>query len=201
VADALVDLERAHVRFPDDVEIALALAQAYEARGTASMRPALVAPPDSDAGRDLRTAAALFTDVLRQHPALGRARVRLGRLTSLLGEEDAALTELARAATQGDERVAYLSHLFAGEILRRRSRRLDARAEFEKARDALPRGQAAALGLAETLHALGDFERAAQALFPGIEEPVPADPARMYWAGDPEEDKARLEALKRSIVR
>jgi tetratricopeptide (TPR) repeat protein len=116
VADALVDLERAHVRFPDDVEIALALAQAYEARGTASMRPALVAPPDSDAGRDLRTAAALFTEVLRQQPALGRARVRLGRVTSLLGEEEAALTELARAATQGDERVAYLSHLFAGEI-------------------------------------------------------------------------------------
>ena len=65
----------------------------------------------------------------------------------------------------------------------------------------MPRGQAAALRLAETLHALGDFERAAEVLVPGIAAPVPADPARMYWAGDPEEDKARLEALKRSIVR
>lgn len=126
-------------------------------------------------------------------------------VVDLSGRSDPALVELRQvAATTSDARLRYLAHLFAGDLLRRQSRVLEARQEFDRAVEAWPGGQAAALGLAETLHSLGERAEAASRLESAIGDrngsAVP-DPFRSYHFGDRAEQKRLLEAAKSRAMR
>jgi tetratricopeptide (TPR) repeat protein len=202
VGDAVVLLERGRQRFSDDVAIAFALGQAYEARGTFSEGQVLSVRPDlsKEAMNDLLGAAAIHRGLLARDASLTEARLRLGRVLDLSGRSDLALVELRQvAAITSDGRLRYLAHLFAGDLLRRESRVPEARQEFNRAVKAWPDGQAAALGLAETLHFLGERAEAASRLASAIEdrrEAASPDPFRSYHFGDRAEHKRLLAAVK-----
>jgi tetratricopeptide (TPR) repeat protein len=196
--DAIRVLDLGRARFPDDALIALALAQAYEARGT-SLAGSGAGPAQVQASSaDLGAAEGIYRDLLSRDPPQAEARLRLGRVLELQGQRDQALAEMGQAAAAPDKRVQYLSHLFAGDLLRRQSRIPEARQQLAQALAAWPSGQAAALSLAETFHAAGDVDAAAQtlatALGAGASMPTP-DPFRTYQCGDRAEHKALLEAL------
>jgi tetratricopeptide (TPR) repeat protein len=196
--DAIRVLDLGRARFPDDALIALALAQAYEARGT-SLAGSGAGPGRLQASSaDLGAAEGIYRELLSRDPSQAEARLRLGRVLELRGQRDQALAEMGQAAAAPDKRVQYLSHLFAGDLLRRQSRIPEARQQLAQALAAWPSGQAAALSLAETLHAAGDGEAAAKtlatALGAGASMPTP-DPFRTYQCGDRAEHKALLEAL------
>jgi len=196
--DAIRVLDLGRARFPDDALIALALAQAYEARGT-SLAGSGAGPAQVQASSaDLGAAEGIYRGLLSRDPPQAEARLRLGRVLELRGQRDQALAEMGQAAAAPDKRVQYLSHLFAGDLLRRQSRIPEARQQLAQALAAWPSGQAAALSLAETLHAAGDVEAAAKtlatALGAGASMPTP-DPFRTYECGDRAEHKALLEAL------
>jgi tetratricopeptide (TPR) repeat protein len=193
-------LDRGRRRFPDDVPLALAAGQAYEARGASRAGQvhgrtgsADVVTPDLDA------AERIYRDLLALDPSLGEARLRLGSVVEMTGQPELALTLFRQtAATTPDGRLRYLSHLFAGNLLRHRSRMREAEQEFRLALRAWPAGQAAALSLAETLHAAGERTSAGGVLVPVIaaEGVTPAaDPFRTYSFGDRAEHKRLLEMV------
>jgi tetratricopeptide (TPR) repeat protein len=206
VEEAVDLLGRGLERFPDDAPIALALGQAYEARGTFARGRtlSLQVRPSRDSMRDLRAAEDLLQGLVARDPALAEARLHLGRVLDLTGRSDAALAEFREVAAGGAPRQRYLAHLFAGELLRRRSRLAEAREEFTQATGAWPGGQAAAIGMSETLHRLGERAAAASTLTEAIEDrggPPPADPFRTYHFGDRAEQKRLLETVKATVRR
>ncbi|HXB53817.1 MAG TPA: tetratricopeptide repeat protein [Vicinamibacteria bacterium] len=200
--EAFALLGRGLQRFPDDVSIALALGQASESIGTVPRKGELVfVRPDPSKERKfpLRAAEDIYRSLLARDPLLGEAKLRLGRVLALTGRADLALGELRVVATGNDARLRYLAHLFSGDILRRGSRLVDARPEFRQALDAWPGGQAAALGLAETLHSLGERAKAASGLTAAIQDngdSVRSDPFRSYSVGDEAEQRQLLEMVK-----
>jgi predicted esterase/tetratricopeptide (TPR) repeat protein len=185
---AIEVLARGRERFPDDLPLALALAQAHEARVAHGV------------GRDdARDAESMYRELIARRPPFAEARLRLGNVLDMSGRVEAALSELHAAAGEtGDPRIRYLAHLFSGDLLRRASRRAEAEEEFSLALAAWPGGEAAALSLAETLHATGRREAAASVLASSIaaDAPTPGpDPFRTYYFGDRDEHKRLLEAL------
>lgn len=206
VDDAIELLARGLRRFPDDVPITLALAQYYEARGifTPGHIISVQPTPSRDGLRDLRAAEALFRALLAADPSRTEAKLHLARVLQVVGRSDEAITLFHEVATGGDPRQKYLASLFVGELFRRRSRLAEARAEFTRALQAWPTGQAAAVALAETLHRQGERAAAAATLTEAIEDrgrPSPGDPFRTYHFGDRADQKRLLEAVKSLAVR
>jgi tetratricopeptide (TPR) repeat protein len=206
VDDAIVLLEHGLRQFPDDVPIALALGQYYEARGTFTPGHlvSVQATPSRDGLRDLRSAEALFRALLAEDPSRTEAKLHLARVLQVMGRLDEALPLFHEVAAAGESRQRYLAFLFVGELARRRSRLAEARDDFTRAREAWPTGQAAAVALAETLHRLGERAAAASALTEAIEDrgrPSPPDPFRTYHFGDRTEQKRLLEAVKSLALR
>ncbi|HEY7513417.1 MAG TPA: tetratricopeptide repeat protein [Vicinamibacteria bacterium] len=202
VDNAIVFLQRGLQRFPDDRPIALALGQAYEARGTyrngrvPSVQPNL----SSDAKKDLRTAESFYRELLSQDPQLWEARLRIGRCAWLGGRPEAALAEFQRTGSEADDaRLRYLAHLFTGDLYRRQSLVPEARQEFARAVELWPDGQTAALGLAEALHTLGERTEAGAALQAAIVERAGTprlDPYHVYHFGYRAEQRRLLEAVR-----
>ncbi len=202
VDNAILLLDRGVLLFPDDPFLAFALGQAYEARGTfrngrvPSVQPKL----SSAAKKDLHTAEGLYRELLNRDPLLWEARLRMGRCIWLDGRAEAALAELERTASGADPaRLRYLAHLFIGDLYRRQSRMPEARQEFARAVEIWPDGQTAALGLAETLHTLGERSGAGAALEAAITErggTPRIDPYHGYHFGDRAEHKRLLEAAR-----
>jgi tetratricopeptide (TPR) repeat protein len=194
VRDAMIVLDQGRARFPDDVDLALILGQAYAVEGTNPAKPRV------EAMKDLSAAEALFRGIAVRNPDLSIARVRLGRILAR-NDGEAALAEFQRAAATGNARVRYLAHLFAGDVRRRRAQVPEAAEQFRQALDAWPGGQAAALSLAETLHSQGQFESAAEVLAGGLQGSMTAgaDPAETYHFGDRDEHKRLLEDLKKTV--
>jgi tetratricopeptide (TPR) repeat protein len=185
--DGLLLLEQAKLRFPGDPTIELALAQAYEMRGTLS-------GPRSDLVR----AEDIYRRLLASNPEWDEVRLRLGRVLQVSARPEPALAEFGRVAgTTADPRLRYLAHLFAGDELRRRPRFEGAREELARALEAWPGGQSAALSLAALLHAEGERAGAASTLAAALavdgEQP---DPFRTYHFGDHAEQRRLLEDVK-----
>ncbi|HEV7501953.1 MAG TPA: hypothetical protein VGQ33_18190 [Vicinamibacteria bacterium] len=194
-ADALPFLERGAARFPEDVEIAMARAELYEARGTDT------SGLTREERADLTMAESLYREILGRENAPVEARLRLGRVLVLTGPSDRALVELeAVSASKPPDRTTYLSHLFAGDILRRASRLSEAEQEFGLAVDRWPAGQAAGLGRAEILHLLGDRTGAAGAVRKATAGGgLGTDPYRTYTFGDRDDQRQALEAVKAMV--
>jgi tetratricopeptide (TPR) repeat protein len=111
--------------------------------------------PDMRFRRDteLRTAAAAFEQAA-QDPALRLdAMLRLGRVRSLLGESEAALSLFRDVATQSQQSdLQYLAHLFAGRTFLGRRESASAIRAFRSALSIKPGTQSAALPLASLLY-------------------------------------------------
>ena len=139
-ADAVVRLERARVKWPEDDGIIAALARAYDGAGN----------PDE--------AMRAYADVLRKHPEDAGAALRLAEL--LLGQGNAALASQATAA-------ALKSHPDHGPLLAVHARALLARgrlpqalAAAKHATEVAPANPATWLELARAEAAMGEHAAA-----------------------------------------
>ena len=201
--DAVPLLEQGRTQFPNDFSIALTLGRAYEVQGTFSegaMRSAWSDPSEADR-EYLAKAEAAYRSALASNAESTEARLHLGRVLQFSRQAEAGIVELRRAAaTAGDPRSRYLADLFIGDQLLHlgaESQREEARQALERALDAWPAGQAAALSLAQSLHASGLRAEAAQVLegvAAGAKEGE--DPFRTYLFGDPTQERPLLERVK-----
>jgi tetratricopeptide (TPR) repeat protein len=107
----------------------------------------------------------LLSDAVAADPALVEARVRLGRVQWRLGEDAAARATLEEAVRRGGAApVAYLAHLFLGQVWERSGHAEEAIREFTRALELDPQAQAAAVALSQALLSTGDVDGARRVL-------------------------------------
>lgn len=136
--------DEAHRLAPTDASVALTGGCARE--GLAHLRELEGAP---DEARRLRERAVRsFKDVLALDPALGEARLRLGRLYVEAARYIEAEPLLERVAKEGDARQRYLAFLFLGRAAEKRTDVRRAAELYSRALEAQPDGTAARLALA-----------------------------------------------------
>jgi tetratricopeptide (TPR) repeat protein len=114
-------------------------------------------------------ARRFLSEVVAADPTSVEARVRLGRVQWRLGDDAAARVALEEAARLGGEApIAYLAHLFLGQVWERSGRADEAIAEFTRALELDPQSQAAAIALSEALFSKGDVAGARRVLGAGL---------------------------------
>jgi tetratricopeptide (TPR) repeat protein len=139
--------------------------------------------------RRIEAAAAVYEQLIVEHPALLEAHLRRSRLLLRLGRPEDAERHLVRVAGLGpDPRQAYLASLFLADVFERQNRIADAIAAYAVARQNWPRAQAPGIGLAR-LRALAGAHADARAALVGLhleraaDTPERSDPWNGYVGG------------------
>lgn len=209
--DLVPHLAGAREIFPDDADILFGAGVMHEAM--ASPEPQTIRdvqlPPGTKAGimsarAHLGEARAAFRRAVEQKPDFIDARVRLGRVLSLLGQHADAARELERVpATAGDDHLRYFAALFLGSAQEALGRRDAAVAAFERAAALYPRAQSPQLALSRLARAAGDHRRAVTALhavlaLPALESERD-DPWWRYYRASESEAVTLVNAWRRSV--
>jgi tetratricopeptide (TPR) repeat protein len=149
--------ERAQQLYPGDA--GLLYLRGYLHETFASPRVQNVARAITSAGsrtrvraprRELQDAESYFRRALTGNPALADARLRLGRVLSLLGDDADAVRELRIVLTAtGDPVQLYYAHLFLGSALESLGRRDEARDAYVRASSYFASADAPRLALSQ----------------------------------------------------
>jgi Flp pilus assembly protein TadD len=142
--------QRAQELYPDDPE--LLYLRGYLHETLASPRVQNVAQAIAASGRsarvraaraELRDAESYFRRALTANPQLADARLRLGRVQALLGNDAAAIRELQAALTATNDPVRrYYANLFLGSALESLGRGGEAREAYTRAAGYFPNADA-----------------------------------------------------------
>lgn len=150
----------------------------------------------------LNAAAGWLRDALKADPSHAMARLHLGRVQMLRGDEDEALRLLtAFPAGSDDPASMYLAALFAGATCERRGRLDDAAASYRLAIQHWPSGYAGRLALSHVLRVAGKGDGARdqlERLFDQTADPR-GEPWWWYLVEPPGIARERLEALRRMV--
>jgi VWFA-related protein len=122
----------------------------------------------------LRRAAEAYRKSLKARPEYDAARLRLGRVLALLGEEKEAEQHLERVAAGTERPLAYLARLFLGDLREQRGDTASALQAYRTALDLRPRSTVAGVAVARTLHA-SDRAAAGALLADLLAEPAAGD--------------------------
>jgi tetratricopeptide (TPR) repeat protein len=116
---------------------------------------------------ELRLAEALLKRALDREPTFIEARIRYGRVLTLLDRPQDAVKELRRAAGEAREPLLdYFAQLFLGAASEAADRRDDARRAYERAAALVPQAQSPRLSLSQLAAREGDHGAALRALEP-----------------------------------
>lgn len=132
----------------------------------------------------LMRARKKFQELLADEPRFTRARIRLGRVQSMLGESDDALVLLLQA--QGEVREPkdrYLVAMFLGALYEQQPNVTGARIAYETALAAAPASQAAAVALGHLEVMAGRPDRAQALARTLLAKPPVGDPWWSYKNG------------------
>jgi tetratricopeptide (TPR) repeat protein len=162
-------------RFPDDARLLFLAGCVHEALEAPRVQASLagarlpggssfhVAPPHEE----LRQAEGLLKRALAREPEFVEARIRYGRVLTLLDRPDDAVKELRRAAGgASDPPLDYFAQLLLGAASEAANRRDDARRAYERAAELAPQAQSPRLALSQLAARAGDRGAALSALEP-----------------------------------
>jgi hypothetical protein len=205
LAPALEYTRAALERFPGDAELLLARGSSYETDAYASVvdrsllrqiyTPAFIARWRIrlyDAQDDYREAYA-------RRPELAEARLRWGRIESLVGDAGKAEPALEEVASgRGDAFLRYLGAIFLAELREGRGDLAAARRDYQNALAAWPEAQAPKLALSRLCAAAGDMACAQARLAESFGENSidRADPFLDYHFGQAWLGAERLKQLR-----
>lgn len=174
-------------RFPDDAELLLARGSTYESVAYASIidRSLLreIYTPAFIAGWRVRLYDAQddYRAAFKRQPDLAEARLRWGRIESLIGDDAKAEPVLAGVASgSADPFVRYLGVLFLAELHEGHGDIAAARRDYEAALAAWPQAQAPKLGLSRICASAGDMACAEARLAESLRENA-VDRSDPYW--------------------
>jgi len=151
----------------------------------------------------LDEAEKAYRQVLDAQPAAVEARVRLGRILTLRGENESAVGMLAGVPASAPPALVYLARLFEGDALERMAHDADARQRYDAAIRAWPQGQAAHLALAYLQYQEGARTDAAGRIHDSASDRVAddGDPWFRYSMGLGAGARAELEMLRAMVRR
>ena len=209
-SDALGHFERARRFVPEDPRILFAEARLHEALAAPLMQNFVRVTAISqgvptsgieDQRTELRRAESLLRRALVLNPAFLEARLRLARVLIEQGKHDEGRSLAEQVAAKAtDQTMQYYALLFAGDALFSVGRTADAGKSYQRAIDLFPNAQAARLGLASALRAIGDAAQALDVLMPTITKQPSTrqgdDPWWEYYDGDATQMEALLEGLR-----
>ena len=154
-------------------------------------------------GGSLDEAEKAYRRVLGAQPAAVEARVRLGRILTLRGENESAVSTLAEVPASAPPALVYLARLFEGDALERMAHGADARQRYDAAIRAWPQGQAAPLALAYSHYQDGARTDAAARIHDSASDRVAddGDPWFRYSMGLGSGARAELERLRAMVRR
>jgi hypothetical protein len=147
--------------------IALALHQQGETAARALLLQRDSAQREIDLQRrdHLLRARASFEEAVGKDPELSAARLHLGRVLALLGEDEKARSVLGELLDRAREPpLLYLARLFLGRLHEEAGSLAGAEREYRAALDAVPNGQVAAVALSHVLLTTGEAQRARDVL-------------------------------------
>jgi len=159
--------------------------QSHVANGNLHDAATITGMPRSPSRTGLVFAERRYRRALELDPTLAEARLRLGRVLTLLKEPKDARSELQSAAAAGDPRIEYLARLFLGAIDEYEHDLSGARREYEAALAIVPRGQAALVALSFVAALAGDESaaRSVAARVAASRDAEQADPWSAYQNG------------------
>ncbi len=185
---------------PGDAQILLAMGTVYEAGGSmfdrprsklsslpssGSMRVALQQKLRAKRARDrkLRQAADVYRQALASSPDFAEARLRLGKVSQLLGEEEYGCSQFEWVIGESSDRyLVSLAHLFCGRLLEERNELPEAHHHYRSAVEAGPEWQVMHLALSHALRRSGDIKASAEVLMRGLQLSVnPRNPFGGLW--------------------
>jgi len=201
-------VDRAHELFPDDPDVLFLTACMHETFASPHMQSAVrsaVVPSGFSFGlgsdrAELRKAEGLFRRAIAARPQFAEARLRLGRVLTLLGQATPAAAELRKAIdSTNDPLLLYYGHLFLGAAQEALSRFDEARAAYERAAALYPASQSPLLALSELARRRGDRGAALRAMdlvfaLPAA-EPERDDPWWTYHVAQGRDADALLKEL------
>jgi tetratricopeptide (TPR) repeat protein len=205
-------LTRARQLFPADPDVLFqhgCLRESYGSARIQSVRHTVarwidfdLEPPDVQ----WRQAQGWFRKALDLRPELVEARVRLGRVTGLLGRHEEAARELLRAASDAGDRpvLQYFVALFVGDEEQALGRRDRARASYERAAALYPRAQSPRLALSRLARRYGDRSAAVGSIQRLLAQPLDEadrdDPWWRYHYMPLHDTEGLLEAARQALV-
>jgi tetratricopeptide (TPR) repeat protein len=157
---ALPFLVDAMTRFPDDLEIRLALGSAGEGAGMIR-----------GSSNELRQAEIQFRHILERDAGHVEARLRLGHVLEMEGKDEEALRQLTWTLDYTARKdVLLLANLLVGDIQKKRGRLGPAIDSYRSAVACDPGCQAAATALSHALHLAGDIVGSGEVLKSFLEQ-------------------------------
>jgi tetratricopeptide (TPR) repeat protein len=185
-----------------DASMLVALGSALELPASIETPPGLdrVQPPASD----LLHAADLYRQALAKDASFTEARVRLGRVLSLLGQRQEAFAQLERARAEArDPRQVYLACLFLGDLQEAEGNSQAAVTAYRSAVEACPYALAARAALGRVLESRGQHADANQVVREQFAAPAGQlrgrDPWQDYVHGSPDDLARELIALREAV--
>jgi tetratricopeptide (TPR) repeat protein len=174
-AEAVPHLKKARQLFPRDATLLAHLGCLHEALAAPRLLDAMQAAAftlpysmsfdHADERQNLRAAADAFRQSLASANGLVEARLRLGRVTGLLGRNDEARRLLQQARNESpDPRTAYYAALFLGTEQQTAGLIEEARRSFERAAALYPLAQSPHVALGRLAWVVGDSRAALAAL-------------------------------------
>ena len=172
-SDAVPHLEHARKIFPDDAALQMDSGCVYEALAAPAIQSFVqnaVLPTGTtvrvDSARtNWQRAERFFRRSVELDGTSAEGRLRLGRVTGLLGRHEDAAAHLERAAAlAGDAQTRYYADLFLGAEQQALGRFDLARARLERAADLYPQAQSPHLALSQLARRQGDRTAALRAI-------------------------------------
>jgi predicted Zn-dependent protease len=190
--------------FPDDAELLFLAGCLHETLEAPRLQASLagarlpsdtsfhVQPPHDE----LRLAEALLKRALDRQPTFVEARIRYGRVLTLLDRPGDAVKELRRSADDArDPVLGYFAQLFLGAASEATNRRDDARRAYERAAALAPQAQSPRLSLSQLAARGGDLGAALRALEPMLGQPFSIDDRSDPWWAYPTSQGRAADAL------
>ena len=211
VADLVPHLERARRLFENDPDVLFATAMLHETMASPEVQDAVLEQPLPPGLKPLVTAARIhfgeartfFRRAVERRPGFTEARIRLGRVLSLLGRHEDAVRELETVAMDGaDDRLRYLAALFLGGAREALGRHQAAVESFQRAAALYPAAQSPHVALSRLARASGNHAGAVASLQKILvmprEESAREDPWWRYLRPGETDPAALLSAWRRS---
>ena len=191
---ALSIINEALERYPDDMEIQLAVGSVYESAGWRQINGML------------ERAEGAYRGVVKTHPENVEAHMRLGRVLQLKQDWGGAIRELKWCVEHADDRAnRFVTFMLLGETYYQLGDLPNTVRSYRSAFDLDPRCRVAAVALSHALHRSGDWASSREIMGGFLDRDDTSsngpDEWKRFQSGRPEQLQFALQQMREDVLR